>query len=153
MAKENATESDRARLSRMAYEAQLLQGQGQTLQQQLAQFRETASQLGISIESLRSIAKGKKVEMLVPVGAGAMVHARVERPDTALIEIGAGVVIEKDVEGAISLLEKRLAAVNEAGARAENEMIRVSKKLDVLDREARELMRRMGVVPEGASEE
>lgn len=137
----------REELARMAYEAQLLQGQGRALEQQVGALSEGTAQLGIAIESLRSL-KVAEGSALIPLGAGAMVRAKLAGEGKVLVDAGAGVVVEKGLEDAIALLEKRLKETDEARGGIERNMSEIARRLQELDGEARGLMRRLKMVPQ-----
>lgn len=140
-------EKGREALSKMAYEAQLLQGQGRALEQQVGALTEGAAQLNVALDSLKSFKNGGAGAALVPLGAGAMVRAKLAGEGKVLIDIGAGVVVEKGLEEAIAILEKRLEEAEGARGGAERDMLAVSRRLQAIDTEARGLMRKLKMMP------
>ncbi len=66
--------------------------------------REAAS----AIDSIRGIQGDKNLETLVPMGLGAFAKAAIMPDDRIIINVGAGVAIEKDRDEAINYLEARL---------------------------------------------
>jgi len=143
---EAGEKNDREELSRMAYEAQVLQGQGQALQQQLGILQESVAQLEVALESVKSL-KTAKGSSLVPLGGGAMVRAKLESEGKVLIDVGAGVVVEKEIDDAVVVIEARLKEAEKTKAGAERDMMKVSQRLQVLDGAARGLMRKLNMVP------
>ncbi len=55
---------------------------------------------------------GKKTEGLLPIGGGVMLPALTEKGNV-LINVGAGVVVEKSLEDAVSFLDKRIKMIEE----------------------------------------
>ncbi|PIZ26155.1 MAG: hypothetical protein COY47_02060, partial [Chloroflexi bacterium CG_4_10_14_0_8_um_filter_57_5] len=55
-------------LSRIAYEAQSYQQQGQFMQQQIASIQDNISEIGAAIGTLRSLDHVKDNEVLLPLG-------------------------------------------------------------------------------------
>lgn len=58
--------------------------------------------------ALQSIVDEKEVESLVPVGIGVYMRALVPHIDKLLVNIGAGVIIEKDKQDTINYIESRI---------------------------------------------
>ncbi|MEN6610606.1 MAG: prefoldin subunit alpha [Methanoregulaceae archaeon] len=61
-----------------------------------------------AVESLESLGSAEDGTVLLQVGGGASVRAKVLDPDTVLLNIGAEVVVERPVADAISYLKDRL---------------------------------------------
>lgn len=61
-----------------------------------------------AIESLESLGSAEDGTVLLQVGGGASVRAKVLDPETVLLNIGAEVVVERPVADAISYLKDRL---------------------------------------------
>ena len=137
----------RETLSRMAYEAQLLQGQGRALEQQVGALADGAAQLNVAIDSLKSLKGGDGGAALVPLGAGTMVRAKLTGEKKVLIDVGAGVVVEKELGDAIAVLEKRLEEAEGARGGVERDMLAVSRRLQAIDGEARGLMQKLKMMP------
>jgi len=66
-------------------------------------FREATS----AIESIKSLSKSES-ESLVPIGMGTFVKAKISPQDKIVLNIGAGVSLEKDSASAINFLESRI---------------------------------------------
>jgi len=147
MAESAEEKRGREQLSRMAYEAQLLQGQGRALEQQMGALSEGIAQLGVAIESLKSMKAAGSGNALVPIGGGAMVRAKLENGGKVLLDIGAGVVAEKDIGEAVVILEKRLSETEKARGGAEREIATLSRRLQAIDHDARALMHKLKLTP------
>jgi prefoldin alpha subunit len=61
-----------------------------------------------ALDAIAGLTKDRPSEILVPIGAGAMLRFPAPDPNRVLINIGSNVVIEKSKEEAISMLQNRL---------------------------------------------
>jgi prefoldin alpha subunit len=94
---------------------QELSGRYQQLQSQAEAISQQANMLQITIRdvetalttvtALKDETAGK--ETLVPIGFGSFVNATLTSPDKIVVGIGAGVSVEKSVDDAKGLLDKR----------------------------------------------
>jgi prefoldin alpha subunit len=61
-----------------------------------------------AIESIRSLTGEKEPVVLVPLGGGTTVRARVENPEQVLVNIGADVILQRTHEEAVTFLQDRI---------------------------------------------
>lgn len=67
-----------------------------------------------AIESIKSLNKKPDSDTLVPVGMGTFVKTKISSNDKIVLNIGAGISIEKDSESAINYLEARIKEIEVA---------------------------------------
>ena len=67
-----------------------------------------------AIESIKSLKKKPDSDTLVPVGMGTFVKTKISSNDKIVLNIGAGISIEKDSESAINYLEARIKEIEVA---------------------------------------
>ncbi|HSB50309.1 MAG TPA: prefoldin subunit alpha [Nitrosopumilaceae archaeon] len=67
-----------------------------------------------AIESLKELGEKKESETLVPVGIGVFVKSKISSEDKFLLNVGAGVAIEKDKNSTINFLESRIKEIEVA---------------------------------------
>ena len=93
-----------------------------------------------SIESIRGIMQNPQADSLVPIGIGTYVKANVSGDSKVLLDVGAGIAVEKDHNSAITHLETRIkelqVALNETSAQKHETMMR----LEHLKQEMNKLM-------------
>ncbi|TFH03350.1 MAG: prefoldin subunit alpha [Nitrosopumilus sp.] len=70
-------------------------------------FREAIA----SIESIKSLGKSPESESLVPIGMGTYVHTKILSNTKIVMNIGAGIAVEKDFPSAINYLEARIKEI------------------------------------------
>ena len=73
----------------------------------LSVFREAAA----AIESIKSLSKNTESDTLVPIGLGTYVPTKISSNSKIILNIGAGVAVEKDFASAINYLEERIKEI------------------------------------------
>lgn len=127
----------REELQRLAYEAQVLEEQRQLIGQRMMQLQESVAQASVAIETIRGIKSESK--SFVPVGAGAMVPAKIEAGNV-LVDAGAGVVVEMKPDAAVALLESRMKKITDMLSSAEKDAGKLMQRLQAIDTQARGLI-------------
>ncbi len=67
-----------------------------------------------TLNALKSIPEGSDSEILLPLGAGVLMRVKSPKADTLLINLGAGVVIEKNKEYVLNYLTTRISELENA---------------------------------------
>ena len=67
-----------------------------------------------AIESIKSLSQKPDSETLVPVGMGTFVKTKISSNDKIVLNIGAGISLEKDSTSAINYLESRIKEIEVA---------------------------------------
>jgi prefoldin alpha subunit len=135
MSGESANEDQiRELISRM----QLFQQRMEALQQQANLVQMSLQDMDNALKALSAL-EGQKSrhEMLVPIGAGSYVHATLSKPEQVLVNLGAGVSMEKTVADSKSViqsrrtdLEKVLLETTGAMEQTENELMRLQQEAE-----------------------
>ena len=93
----------------------------------LTVLRESAS----AIESIKSLKGNPNSETLVPLGMGSFVKSQISSNEKIVLNIGAGVAIEKTPDSAINFLESRIkeieVALQEAAAKKQDAATRLEQ--------------------------
>lgn len=96
-----------------------LQAQANSLIQQVALIDDSVSKHDSAISALKQIKELQSGnDILVHIGAGVHVYAKLSNVEKVIVGLGAGVSMEKTPDGAISVLERR-----------KNEMIKNRERL------------------------
>ena len=61
-----------------------------------------------AIASIKSISENSESSTLVPMGMGSFIKAKVSSDEKFILNLGAGVAIEKDKDSAINYIESRI---------------------------------------------
>jgi len=67
-----------------------------------------------AIESIKSLSQKSDSETLVPIGMGTFVKTKISSNDKIVLNIGAGISLEKDSTSAINYLEARIKEIEVA---------------------------------------
>lgn len=87
---------------------QELQQGMQQIQEQLQLLLQQKSELEHLTDALQELKKAQaKQDVLVPFGAGIYIKAEIKDPTQVLLNVGAGVTVEKDVDATLALIEKQ----------------------------------------------
>ncbi len=134
-------------LERLAYEYQLLQAQAQLLAQNLELLTLGRNEFQAVKETLEELKKveDEKPEILVPIGAGSFLKARIEDKENAIVSVGAGYAIEKNLDDAIIYLDARIKEYEEAIAKTQEALKKLEGQLGDLAQKAQEIQARQGM--------
>jgi len=83
-------------------------------------FRETIA----AIESIKSLSQKSESETLIPIGMGTYLPTKISSNSKIVLNIGAGVAVEKDFPSTINYLEARIKeieiAINDTAAKKQD---------------------------------
>lgn len=80
----------------------------ENLQEEVIQLKENKAKLEELQKELREFTKKGKGNILAPITDGLFVQAKVENPKTFYVNVGDGVVVEKNAEEANSLMNQQI---------------------------------------------
>jgi prefoldin alpha subunit len=110
--------------------------QAEIFTQQLALLEEGRVEALAAIDAISGIKESPDDTVLLQIGAGVSVRARIEEPERVLLNIGADVVVERTSGEAVEYLKDRLTEM-EASAK------KVVETLDQLKYQMNEIARRL----------
>lgn len=127
-----STPSQEDQFRRLAYELQLMQGTAETLQQRLAVLQNAIADLTVARESITGL---KEVEegapILVPTGGGTFVNANLGNLSNILVNIGADVSIEMDLDQAQEDIAGRLDEIQKAGQSVQQQLEEILTQMQI----------------------
>ena len=92
----------------LLYQMQMLEGYFSELTQKETSIVSIIREASSAIQSLKTIDNKADTETLVPLGLGTFVKTKTVPNEKLILNIGAGIAIEKDKDSAITFLELRL---------------------------------------------
>jgi len=117
--------------------AQQLMYQMQVLESYFADFAQRENTLmnvlkdtTLAIESIKEIGEKNESDTLVPLGMGTFAKTKISSNDKIVLNVGAGVAIEKDREAAINVLESRIKEIEVALNETASQKQEVAAKLE-----------------------
>ena len=93
---------------------QMLETYFSDLSQREGTFLNIMREAVASIESIKSLDQKPESETLVPIGMGTYVSTKIMSNTKIVMNIGAGIAVEKDFSSAINYLEARIKEVEVA---------------------------------------
>ncbi len=128
-------------MERLAYEYQLLQAQVQLLAQNLELLTLGRNEFQAVKETLEELKKveEERPEILVPIGAGSFLKAMIIDKENAIVSVGAGYAIEKNLDDAVTYLDARIKEYEEAIAKTQEALRKLEAQLGDLAQKAQEL--------------
>lgn len=80
-------------------------------------------------KELKEFSKVGKGEILAPITDGLFVQADVKNPKQFFVNVGEGVVVEKDIDEANALMEEQIKKTNQVIEKKTKELSRLYKKV------------------------
>jgi len=77
-------------------------------------------------------------EILVPIGAGVFLHARVGNKTSCIAPVGAGVMMEKEMADITKMLDKQIEELKKASTELAEQAEKISYAIEELSKNARE---------------
>ena len=114
----------------LLYQMQMLEGHLSELTQREGTIMSIIREASSAIQSLKTIDTKTDNETLVPVGLGTFIKTKVVPNEKLILNIGAGIAIEKDKDSAINLLELRLKEMQVALQETSNQKQQISASLE-----------------------
>ena len=103
-------------------EMQMLQQEVQKVEQEIVELEKRKIELEMVLSSLDEIKKQKGDETLIPIGSGVFVKGKLTQKDKVLINIGADVVIEKNVVDAKKIIQKQSEGITAIQQKMESDL-------------------------------
>ncbi len=136
MASSQVKEEDVVR--QLASEIRILEGSIGVLQSRLDIVRSAINEVTLAYNTLEGMKKLQNGDdTLVPVGAGSYIRMQMADSKKLVMGIGAGVAVEKDVEGSVEELKSRLQDLDKARTSIQQQLDQTGTRYQQ-DREALE---------------
>jgi prefoldin alpha subunit len=119
-------------MRRLVYEIQLMQGTAETLQQRLAILQNAMTDLTVARESINALKELKEgAPILIPTGGGTFVNANLGDLKHILVNIGADVSIEMNLEEAMQDVSNRLDEVQKSNQSVQQQLQEILTQLEI----------------------
>lgn len=136
--------SEEEQVQRLVAAYQQYQAEHDALVQQLSLSRMATEGLDRAVSAVNALSSAEEgQEILVPIGSGSFAYARLASKEKVVLNVGAGVSIEKPADEAGKSLKARREEVAEGSrklaevvARIEQEMNGIQAALEQIDRQA-----------------
>ena len=128
-----------AEMDKLVYEAQVYRQQGEQLQSQMGEIAAGVSEAMSALDALKALKNNPEISM-VPVGSGVYVKGGKINASVVLVGVGANILVEKPLDEAITIIEKRIETSRELSDRLEKALNDINTRLNKIDERARKLM-------------
>ena len=134
-------------LEKLAYEYQVLQAQAQLLAQNLELLNLARAEVQTVKETLENLKKveEERPEILVPIGAGSFLKGVIVDKNNAIVSVGSGYAVEKNIDDAIAFLEERIREYDEAIRKTQEALAELEKKVGEVAKKAQDLQRKQAM--------
>jgi len=118
-------------LRRLSVEMRYLEQTADALQQRISMVNAAITDLTYANMTLDGIEKEKEnAEMLVPIGGGSYVKAKIADTNKIIVSMGSGVSIEKTLQEAKATLKERLDELEKTMNSAQQQFSQVAERLN-----------------------
>ena len=115
--KKMSSQSEDARLQEA-----IIQQQISELQNQIMALEEKLQEFEILKESLDELQKQEGKEILVPIGNGVLMKAKIEDSNKVVVNLGANIMAEKKIEETKKLLDKQIEEIRKGSEVLQHEL-------------------------------
>lgn len=110
----------------------------QVIGQQIEGLKHQLQELENVKESLRQLKEDEKGEILVPFGGGVFVKVKVLNKNEVILNSGAEIAVEKDVDSVLELVDKQIKQLQEIEVQMNEEFLNISRQIDMMTLESKE---------------
>ena len=118
-------------LRQLLTEMRQMEGTVNILQQRFSQVITAVSELRLSQKSLADLKDTKKdSNLLVPVGGGAFINAKMGSIEKVVVGIGAGVSVDMQYDAAVEDVSERLSEMEKAQASIDQQLRQILAQIE-----------------------
>lgn len=118
----------------LAMQYQELKKRAEAIQQQLTMVKfsvDDCTKVLKTIEELVNVEEG--TEMMFPIGSGSFVYANITSADKVVVDIGSGVSVERPLDDAKQIMEKRKAELEKAYENMNASLAQLSQQMQAIE--------------------
>ena len=133
---------------------QILQAQMEELSNQSSALQTRLLELEVARSGIKDMEKTNDgSDILVPLGAGCYCHGSLAKKGRFMVEIGAGYLEEKDIAGALSLIEQKRKDFEDVAEKIEAEMEHMRASMDRIGLDLNAMAKKPKEEPEAEEEQ
>ncbi len=111
-----------------------IQKRVEMVQQQMSMVQismEDCNRALATIEELNNVSEGS--EMMFPIGSGSFVYANISQPDRAVVDIGAGLSVERPLSEAKEIMQRRREKLTTALNNMNNTLVQLGQQMQAIE--------------------
>ena len=115
---------------KIAAEIRLLESTAQAVQSRINFVNAALTELNLAKMNLEGLEKEKiETSLLVPIGGGSYIKAKIESTEKIVVGIGAGIAVEKTFNEAKEILSKRIEELEKLYGRLQQQLAQIGQKI------------------------
>lgn len=115
---------------RLAVELRLLETTAETLQARINMVNAVLTDLNYANMTLEGVEKeDENAELLVPIGGGSYIKAKLQEKDKVLVGMGAGITIEKTLAQAKETVQNRISQLEKTRTALQQQFTQVVERI------------------------
>ncbi|RLI17983.1 prefoldin subunit alpha [Candidatus Bathyarchaeota archaeon] len=115
---------------KIATEIRLLESTAQAVQSRINFVNAALTELNLAKMNIEGLEKEKiETSLLVPIGGGSYIKAKIESTEKIVVGIGAGVAVEKTFNEAKEILSKRIEELEKLYGRLQQQLAQIGQKI------------------------
>jgi prefoldin alpha subunit len=115
---------------RLAIELQMLEGTAEAMQQRISLVNTALRELTYTRMTLEGVEKEQSdASVLVPIGGGSFMRAKLETADKIIVGMGAGISIEKTIGEAKEIVRNRTSGLEKSRVEMHQQLAQIMKKI------------------------
>ncbi|AIY90598.1 prefoldin subunit alpha [Geoglobus acetivorans] len=119
-----------------------LRREAEGIQARIVEIQLMKEELKRTLESLEFFEKAEgDVEALLNLGGGVFAYVDVKNSRKMLVDVGAGIVVEKEIKEAIETLNRKKESVEETEKRLKELLEQIAKQMEKIQKEIAEIAR------------
>jgi prefoldin alpha subunit len=120
--------------------AELLQAHAQQVQDQLAVIISSLEQHTLTREAVKHLENiGVNKEILLPLGSGVYVYAKLSSIDKVLINVGASVLVHKKPSESLQIVDEKITKLTESRDKLQKSLLDIKENLNKLKPEIQQI--------------
>ncbi len=122
---------DEQELQKLSMELRYFEQTAENLQQRLGMLNAAVSDLSYASMTLENMEKEKEnAELMVPIGGGNYISAKLATPDKVVVGMGAGVSMEKTLAEAKAIVKERMDELQKTQVSAQQQLSQIAERIN-----------------------
>ncbi|MCQ6963378.1 prefoldin subunit alpha [Methanolobus chelungpuianus] len=111
-----------------------LQKRAELLQQQMTMIRMSADESAKALNTIEELSNVKEgTEMMFPIGSGSFVYANIARVDNIVVDVGAGISVERSLSEAKEIMEHRKERLEKAFENMSASLSKIGQQMQAIE--------------------